>query len=139
MGIMVYSLLWVVQDFVHQPYMRFGFCAEGSYHPEAMRLKAAKYNADASSWAGRTWVETSRAQWFDGLGEATETCNVTNGSRGDDCRTPNPMGSSGGVPEHLQSCSLQVFQDRPAVFNRAPAVLIKGTYAVGVVGGWVSD
>ena len=26
MGIMVYSLLWVVQDFVHQPYARAFFC-----------------------------------------------------------------------------------------------------------------
>ena len=26
MGIMVYSLLWVMQDFVHQPYFRSHYC-----------------------------------------------------------------------------------------------------------------
>ena len=29
MGIMVYSLLWVMQDFVHQPYEGSGFRLEG--------------------------------------------------------------------------------------------------------------
>ena len=30
MGIMVYSLLWVMQDFVHQPYPLKGFLKKGS-------------------------------------------------------------------------------------------------------------
>ena len=39
MGIMVYSLLWVMQDFVHQPYLNTHFeswnpTTERSWHPQ---------------------------------------------------------------------------------------------------------
>ena len=44
MGIMVYSLLWVVQDFVHQPYYRVlkgRWCKGGGYKGSSGNLQGS--------------------------------------------------------------------------------------------------
>ena len=38
MGIMVYALLWVMQDFVHQPYLGHG-CSLYDAEPQTLILK----------------------------------------------------------------------------------------------------